>query len=381
MSRSGRWRRIYWAAGLGVVLIVVASPRRLGLSRPVAGLAIAIGWASLYGLLEAILCGRTAARSFERRIAPFRDAPAADGRVGLATLRATRSEPIAATAPHRRFVQFEPLPSDGRKPPDGAFAGFPPLLGRVVVLNLFLGRDRRDWSPAEIRTAHRQLVRAAEWIEREAARWSAPVNVELADVYFQALDPRPAPDAVIDIDHPAAWDRSTLDAFHDPAVRFSAAARALGCADAVELALRVADRADADHRVWLLHHRSAGPSCAYPGDLSDLPGLTFAVCYAREHDHEDALIGEPYADPITLVHELLHIFGAMDKYEQPLSSFPRKAVSERDVMRLDLDSLPRLRVDPLTAAELGWARPGADPPKAAGDEKGRRAPNGRRRPS
>ena len=58
---------------------------------------------------------------------------------------------------------------------------------------------------------------------------------------------------------------------------------------------------------------------------------------------------------MTVVHELFHLFGASDKYGIPLRSFPPKSVTDRDVMRLDSETLSRLRVDPATAAEVGWA--------------------------
>jgi hypothetical protein len=36
----------------------------------------------------------------------------------------------------------------------------------------------------------------------------------------------------------------------------------------------------------------------------------------------EPLIGPPYTDPVTIVHELLHLFGATDKYD-PATTQPR----------------------------------------------------------
>ena len=66
--------------------------------------------------------------------------------------------------------------------------------------------------------------------------------------------------------------------------------------------------------------------------------------------------GPPFTDPVTIVHEVLHLFGASDKYGVPLRSFAPKSVTHREVMRLDEESLIRLRIDPLTAREIGWLR-------------------------
>ena len=81
----------------------------------------------------------------------------------------------------------------------------------------------------------------------------------------------------------------------------------------------------------------------------------YAVSYAREANFPEPLRHPPYTDPVTIVHELLHLFGASDKYGVSLRSFPPKSVTTREIMRLDEPSLSRSRIDPLTAAEIGWA--------------------------
>ena len=68
-------------------------------------------------------------------------------------------------------------------------------------------------------------------------------------------------------------------------------------------------------------------------------------------------------DPVTVVHELLHLFGATDKYGQALRSFVPGSVTSRDVMRLNEERLSRLRVDALTAFEVGWNSNSPDPKK------------------
>ena len=55
-----------------------------------------------------------------------------------------------------------------------------------------------------------------------------------------------------------------------------------------------------------------------------------------------------------IAHEVLHLFGASDKYGVPLDSFRSGQVTHRDIMRMDARRLERLRVDPLTASEVGW---------------------------
>src|SRR3954452_17369950 len=79
--------------------------------------------------------------------------------------------------------------------------------------------------------------------------------------------------------------------------------------------------------------------------------------YSREQTLPAPLGGPTFPDPVTFVHEVLHLFGASDKYGVPLRTFPAQTVTERDVMRLNVESLSRLRVDPATAREIGWTVP------------------------
>ena len=60
------------------------------------------------------------------------------------------------------------------------------------------------------------------------------------------------------------------------------------------------------------------------------------------------------------VSNLLHLFGASDKYGYALKAYAPKSVTTRDVMRLSEGRLARLRIDSGTAAEIGWTADGKD---------------------
>ena len=228
------------------------------------------------------------------------------------------------------------------------------LVGKIAILSLFVGRDGTRWDDEEIARAHKSMIRAGEWIEREAIRWGAPVNVELAKVYFVADDPG-SEEVAISVtdegDHAAFFE---ADAVTKALASASRASASLGFADVADLVSSIGARVEADSRVWLLHLRRAGRSHAVAAVDAPIPGVSMAVCYAREAGFPEPLRGPPYSDPVTFVHEVLHLFGALDKYGLPLRSFEPKSVTERNVMRLDSESLSRLRVDPATAAEIGW---------------------------
>jgi hypothetical protein len=281
------------------------------------------------------------------------DARAADGAVGIALVANLASEPNTIDPRFRRFVARQGgVPSVLE--PQRATPSAPPLLGRIVLISMFMGRDGQPWSEAEIARAHSAMLRAGAWIEREAIRWNAPVNIELADTYFVVND-----DLSQDVEIGFALKGEDIQPFETDAVAkaltsASRAATQLGFDDAVALIAEINSRVQADAPVWLLHPRQAGHSLAVPLDDTPLAGVSLAVCYAREENFPEPLEGPPFTDPVTIVHELLHLFGASDKYGVPLRSFAPGSVTNREVMRLDENSLIRLRIDPLTAQEIGW---------------------------
>ncbi len=277
----------------------------------------------------------------------------AEGRDGLATLVGARAEPNRVDGRYQRFTGWDHAPTVGR----GRRVGGPsPLIGRVVIASMFLGRDGRQWSDAEIAQALAALGRAGAWIGRQAAGWNVLAHIELLDTYFQGVDAAPRGEVELDLanlDH--ARELMEAPAVVREMAAFSRAAASLGCGDAAELAGRTADFVEGrvDALVWLLHPRDEGRSFVI--DHSEAPpGAAVAVCYARESQFPGRLVGSPFPDPVTYAHELLHLFGATDKYGVSLRTFAARSVTGRDIMRLDFEALSRLRIDPLTAAEVGW---------------------------
>ncbi len=230
----------------------------------------------------------------------------------------------------------------------------PPLRGRVVLVSLFLGADGRGWSDAEVARHLASLERAARWMEEEAGRYGARVGVGVADVYF-AVDGETAEEVEIQV----AQSGGELGLFEaDMGIRaitlMSRAAASLGFRDAVDFVQEVAARLPGATVAWLLHLRLAGRSFAVPLDRTDLEGVSLAFCHARQANFTEPLIRPPVPRAAVLAHEVLHLFGAQDKYGWPLSHFRAGGVTDRDVMRLESERLADLRVDPITASEIGW---------------------------
>lgn len=282
---------------------------------------------------------------------PLRDRRLPDQRVELAAVPGVGSDPNVHDPRFRRFTRLDQATPVSSRP---AGSAAPALLGKVVVFSLFLGRFGRAWSDAEIAQVHSSLWRVGVWLERQAVRWSAALNVAIGDTYWVVDDEREDAVEVAFVpegDHSAPLEEGAVA---KALVHFSRAAAQLGFVDAADLIGQMSQRVEADCWVWLLHPRCAGRSLAVPETDTPWPGVTVAVCYAREASFPEPLTRAPYADPVTYAHELLHLFGATDKYQFPLDQFPPGSLSDRDIMRLEYESLSQLGVDRATAREIGW---------------------------
>jgi hypothetical protein len=286
----------------------------------------------------------------------FGGARPADGLVDLVNLADVESLPCLVRPDVRRFVTLtgEESPRSPHQPINR------PLLGKIALVSVFVGKDGSSWLDEEIAKGHEAVERAAVWVEREAIRLGARVNLSLADVYFQVED---VDDDPVEVSFSSEGDDvgpMEANATTKAVVMASRAASRLGFVDVADWMRRINNRLEVDATAWLFHIRRAGRSMAISTDLSDIPGVGFAVCYAREASFPEPLSGRGRVDSTTIAHELLHLFGASDKYGIALSSYPKGWVSSREIMRLNHDSLSRMTVDPLTAIEIGWSSRAAD---------------------
>jgi hypothetical protein len=364
------YRLAYWIGGFFLVALAAAAWERVDRSS-----ALVVG----FGLWLA--CGVVVELSFALRHAlsgqhdvPERALRASDGRREIAAVEGGRVRPNAVDGRFGRLTGWEEgrafFDSHRRK------RSFPsPLRGRVVLVSYFLGRDNHTWTDAEIAEAHGFLWRAAAWVEREAARWHAPVNVALANAYLASTDAAPRSEAILEV-RELAHKELLLDPKETTAV---VAAMRRGVepefgSSLEHVAAEFARRLDCDHVVWMVHSRSAGGSQWLNERLTGLDGMPFALCYAQEAEYNTVLESQPFANPITIVHELLHAFGATDHYGISAKRFGRRQVTAGDVMLLHDDRrLSQLRIDPLTAEEIGWVAKHQRPAASAWPEEPHRA--------
>lgn len=284
------------------------------------------------------------------------------------------------------IVVFRVIGRDGSGWTSASPREVPRLRGEVVVASLFAGAYGRDWSDEEVARARAALARALGWIEAEARAWGVEVKIDgEGEVFRGASPPGMAVEPVALTRASQEWEEWLMEA-DEPTRDFAHASRSaatIGRRDFIALAEEVRQRrGDASAVVWIFHPLRQGQPYALATDHSPIAGVALAVCPALDDSQSGPLLGEAAPDSATYAHELLHLFGATDKYGTALSRFDRSMVSSRDVMRDGFGSLSAMRIDALTARELGWD---ADPLGAnrarPGGKKKRRRPGGERVPS
>jgi len=356
---AAKFRASGWSLVIaGAVVLAIGLGRSPEWSHSAFGLAVLLGMVG--GLLvEATMLVFEQIDNSGRNGARLVQARPADGVVETLAMAGVSGADPPLLRSWKRFERIEP-DSSAEGHAESWTCGNPALLGQVALISVFVGRDGHPWSDREIVDAHESLRSVGRWVEREAIAWSSPVNVGLADTYFR-----------VDDDHDEAVELAFMPEGHDigpmqadsttkSMAGASRAAALLGFADVADLVSRINSRVPADAHVWLFHLRSRGRSHAIPAGDRVVQGVGLAICFARESSFPEPLIGVARVDPTTVAHELMHLFGASDKYGVDLADFPPKSVGRRDVMRLDETRLDRLKVGKLTAFEVGWRVEDAD---------------------
>ncbi|WZO96647.1 hypothetical protein EP7_003650 [Isosphaeraceae bacterium EP7] len=293
-------------------------------------------------------------RASPAKLVPIRWTELADGATGIAEVPGVA---VSESGEYGEFSRFEAFSRDNPVIDTPPRNSRPPLLGRVVLASVFVGRDGRRWQPDEIRSSLNEVARAARWIARQAATHAVPLHIDLARVFLEAEDTEPAGSQEFGFGYQGdELVPSTPRQVVSELSSMSRAAGQLGFRDAADLVDSIGRRIEADAIAWILCPMRSGLSFAVRESDGHLPGVNLAVCYPRYSDFSGRLKGAVGTDPATVAHEILHLFGAEDKYGLPLDDGPSPGVTSRDVMRLDSPRLSQLRIDPLTASEIGWGR-------------------------
>lgn len=347
------WRVRIW--GFGFVLVVVAAIVAPGQTGRAGGLPLItfIGWILAGLTFELVALLTTLRRVPVTRLTSNRPRTQQGRRV--ATVAGVRGEPNPARLQFQRYLSSQPdfSSTDGRARLPNAKGTA--LTGRVVLVSFFLGKNGKRWSADEIGRVLASLQRSAQWIETESLRWGAQLEVAVSDTYFEGGDELEEDVEIEVVTEPFQMGLFEAHSIEKNLAAVSRASVKLGFHGVADWVDRIGARIDADRVVWLIHPRFAGRSHAITHEVSLLDEALMAICYAQEADLPSPAKGSLGGDSATYAHEILHLFGATDKYDVGLDAFPEGSVTPRDIMRLEANALARLRVDLLTAAEIGWA--------------------------
>jgi hypothetical protein len=253
---------------------------------------------------------------------------------------------------YRRFVAL----SDGVSPPDDAdVKPAQALAGRVALVSFFVDRPDSSWVDAEICDIFRAVGVCANWLTRQASRYRTNLETRSDSLYYHTSDSR---EELVPIGFQTVAGRMVPVEAQSAAETLALPSywvHRLGFADIVRFMGHVQRSVDADSWVVLFHPREAGRSFAVPAYLSLHRCVELAICYPQNAGVRRVLRGPLHPNPAVYAHELLHLFGATDKYDVvSLEDFPCGSVTECDIMRVSSRRLKQLRIDPLTAAEIGW---------------------------
>jgi uncharacterized membrane protein len=352
LKSKGVWslppRLLSWLLAAGFILAVVMA---LPIDDDARGLAFILALAAGFLLLIAVELFRARLRHADAEFVAALEDPA-DGVVEIRRLPAARTVPNEVNPVWARFEASSDGAEDTIARPWPATNG---LRGRWILVSIFVGKYGTDWQGEEIDRVLKALERAARWVEREAKRFHAPVNLEICATYIEARD---------EIEESVAIGFQPEGRGHgpfapeSPGFALASASRAVakaGFDDLIHCLSCFRDRLNPSSVVPFIHLRQAGRSHATVARELPVPPPGIAVCYADYADFPEPLERGVQADALTYAHEMLHLFGASDKYGFGARAFDRSQVSERDVMLLAENQLVRTRIDPMTAGEIGWA--------------------------
>jgi hypothetical protein len=189
------------------------------------------------------------------------------------------------------------------------------LRGRIGVGHVFLNEaGERYWTKKRVAAAMERAERASRWIERRAA--GVGVDLELVDKVLSTRQTLPE----LSIE-------SIEEAIAGDAVAYSSEARQLdGCC-------------------LMVHVPYHSGSYALPDRLGLQLDLPVEWCLVTVH----AMAG-------VMAHELLHLFGADDHYwsRTDFEHEAKRSLIGRSVMFNPEQPLSELRVDGVTAQNIGW---------------------------
>lgn len=219
------------------------------------------------------------------------------------------------------------------------------LKGRVYLLTFMVAEKGDPWQRSEIEAVWRNLNLSKNWLERECAKWAAhqaQIGGPVSNVTFQQ----------------EGWGYETTFVDHIPLYKpeynelramTEQAVKARGFADLASVSSWCREKRECDQVAVLFFLKKSSRSYAMPTDA------VLQRYDSKKYNTECAFIYQPCL-PGTICHELLHLFGAWDLYENDLQTKEHADAAVwlffDSVMR-EPDPYQSKVIDPLTAWLVG----------------------------
>ncbi len=230
----------------------------------------------------------------------------------------------------------QPQPAGGPVNRPGPPAPFGRLRGRQSIVAVYVRRpDHRDFIGNEKEKAHRNLLQAQQWLEVQAEAWGIPLAF--------------SPPTLLGLTRTVVADlpKSNDDFYRIPNI-WPGVLNNLHYGSPGLLYDEVRCKHGSDHVVAIMFSSGTGRSFAMPREHMPLqPVMVYRT-----------LPGCPPSNASTVAHELLHLYGAVDLYQddtyQQAARLAGRLYSDSEIMISVERELAHATLGPFTSFLLGW---------------------------
>lgn len=248
------------------------------------------------------------------------------------------------------FVTINCYSQDVQTMPNDPIGSARELKGKTLIINCFVSEPNKEWNPDEKQVTLGKEREGLEWLKRQAIKWGQP------PISFQEFNIGQDRDVQV----------PKLEASRTPwklRIRWASyALQSAGYYDIYQLYDTLKKQSQADNVVVMIFANKKGRSYAQPA--SDA-GIRFnrewmvegAVIYNQSMEGEQLWEG-------TIIHEMLHLFGAWDMYHDDDLVMRSDDIERRvtgalgsSIMLKDHVILCKANtIDVMTAWRIGWTK-------------------------
>lgn len=215
------------------------------------------------------------------------------------------------------------------------------LFGKTLIINVFISFPSHEWKPAEKLNALKMQQEGFRWLQNQGNSW----NVQ--GLVFDTCNIGLEKD--VQVEKVYAFGEVNNSGINLPSLIL----KAIGYDDGKFFYDSIKNNRTFDNVVLMAFFNKRGRSYSLPSRLNtwNKRFLETSLVYNGGLNGSDLRPG-------TMMHEMLHLFGAWDMYYTSSMSATVagqiKSVFNKSIMRADRDVIDNIIVDQLTAWRIGW---------------------------